>query len=317
MAAYVVAPDGALLYGDKVNPYFANLAAMGMTHDPNRYAAIQNWMKWVIGHLNYGDRWGLSGTIYDYNVVDGQEISTGDADSTDSYAATFLSLAWAYYRTGDPNAQAYVRSIAVQLDLVGQVVVATMQGDGLTWAKPDWEIKYMMDNCEAYRGLADLASIFNAIGQPDKAQYYQNLAAKNQSAIQSMWVDGHWAVYRDWYGNDIAPNMSVWYADASSQLFPIVYQVVPPDDWRAQQAYANFTAAWPDWQNLSYMAQDEFPWVIVADGAALMGDTARVSAYLANVQAKYVNQGLPWTWYSTEDGWYMRLVAYVNGARPF
>ena len=135
IANNTIGPDGAILYGSSVvNPYYSNLAASGMVKDPNRYGQVQNWMKWYIRHLNTNDRWGLTGTTYDYNYSNGVATSTGNADSTDSYAATFLSLAWDYYRTGDANAQAYVKSIAYKLDLVGGVVIQTQQGDGLTWA---------------------------------------------------------------------------------------------------------------------------------------------------------------------------------------
>jgi len=39
---------------------------------------------------------GFYGTVYDYDYANGIETSHNNADSTDSYAGTFLSLAWAY-----------------------------------------------------------------------------------------------------------------------------------------------------------------------------------------------------------------------------
>jgi hypothetical protein len=62
---------------------------------------VQAWMRWYLNHINYpADKWGLACTIYDFKVSGSNETSTNDADSTDSYAATFLSLAWAYWKTG-------------------------------------------------------------------------------------------------------------------------------------------------------------------------------------------------------------------------
>ncbi len=241
-------PDGALLYSTaRINPYYSNLAAAGLVKDPQRHVQVQQWMQWYINHLNWPDKWGIYGTMYDYNIVNGQEVSDGDADSTDSYAATFLSLAWAYYQTGDPAGQTYVRGLAYQLDAIGGVLVQTQQPDGLTWAKPDYQIKYLMDNCEAYRGLRDLASLFQALGDTAKQAHYTAAADSMLQGIQGMWMNGKWAVYK----------------------------------------------------------------------AALMGDNARVDAYISTIQQKYVNTGFPWTWYTMEAGWFMRLNAYMMGSRPF
>ena len=97
----------------------------------------------------------------------------------------------------------------------------------------------------------------------------------------------------------------------------MLYEVIPGSDSRAQQAYAAFNAAWPGWTNLSFSSQDEFPWVMIADAAALMGDSGRVNTYIQNIQTKYVSQGFPWTFYNMEGGWFMRLNYYMGGGRPF
>ncbi|HET8827051.1 MAG TPA: hypothetical protein VFM77_18040, partial [Terriglobales bacterium] len=63
-----VAGDGAILYGStQINPYYSNLAAIGLTHDPASYGTVQRWMQWYISHLNWPDKWGLYGTTYDYD----------------------------------------------------------------------------------------------------------------------------------------------------------------------------------------------------------------------------------------------------------
>ena len=311
-------PTGALLYSTTaINPYYSNLAASGLVKDPARYVQVENWMRWYISHLNRTDRWGLGGTMYDYNIVNGKEVATGNADSTDSYAATFLSLAYAYYATGNPAAQSYVRSIASDLNLIGQVLAKTQQLDGLTWAKPDYKIKYLMDNAEVYRGLADAAALFGSMGDPVKQVYYSALATRCQLGMWSMWMGNKWAVYKDGIGRYIGPDMGKWYPDASAQMFPVLYGVVPGSDSRAKTAYDKFNKAWPGWPQLSFNSQDPFPWVMVADAAALMGDSGRVGQYAESVRAKYINKGFPWTWYSMEGGWYMRLTNYMEKGGTF
>ncbi len=313
-----VSHTGALLYSaDRINPYYSNLAAMGLVKDSARYVQVENWMRWYISHLNRTDRWGLGGTMYDYNIVNGQEVSSGNADSTDSYAATFLSLAYAYFKTGNPAAQAYVRSIASDLDLIGHVLAKTQQSDGLTWSKPDYQIKYLMDNAEVFRGLADAATLFGSMGDAAKQNYYSALATKCQAGVWNMWMGSNWAVYKDGIGRLIGPKMGTWYPDASSQVFPVLYGVVPGTDSRAKQAYAALNQAWPAWAQLSFNQQDPFPWVMVADGAMLMGDSGRVNTYANSVRSKWVNKGFPWTWYSMEAGWYLRMAAYMDGDKNF
>jgi len=307
---------GALMYSTlRINPYYSNLAATGLVRDPARYTQVEDWMRWYIGHLNYSDRWGVGGTMYDYNIVNGQEISAGDADSTDSYAATFLSLAYNYFATGNPAAQSYVRSIASQLNLIAQVLAKTQQSDGLTWAKPNYQIKYLMDNAEVFRGLADVSTLFGSMGDTAKQNYYGALATKCQSGIWSMWLAGKWAVYKDGIGRLAAPNMGTWYPDATAQMFPVLYGAVSGSDSRAQQAYGALNAAWPGWPQLSYNSQDPFPWVMIVDAAALVGDKGRVNTWADSARGKWVNKGFPWTWYSMEAGWYMRLASYMDGGK--
>lgn len=307
--------DGAILYTpQEIDPYFSNIAAIGMTKDPNRMPEVVAWMRWYIDHLNWPDKWGLYGTTYNYNVNNGVETSTDDADSTDSYAATFLTLAWNAWRTGNASAQSYISGLSYQLDVIGGVLIQTQQGDGLTWAKPDYQIKYLMDNSEAYRGLRDLASLFqNAFNDAAKADYYNNAANSMQNGILGMWLSGKWAVYKDYYGNLDPPNMGTWYADATAQVFPVLMGVVASSDTRAQQAYSAFNAAWPKWPQLSYNGQDAFPWCLVGTAAAAMGDNTRLATYISSIQSKYVNSGFPWPFYNAEAGWFMRANNYMMG----
>ena len=307
--------DGALLYTpQQIDPYFANIAAIGMTKDSNRMPEVVAWMNWYINHLNWPDKWGLYGTTYNYTVSNGVETSTDDADSTDSYAATFLSLVWNAWKSDDSSARSYIAGLSYQLDVIGGVLIQTQQSDGLTWAKPDYQIKYLMDNCEAYRGLRDLASIYDkAFGDTSKAAYYNAAADSMLNGILGMWMNGKWAVYKNDIGGLAAPNMSTWYADATAQVFPVLMGVVTSSDSRAQQAYASFNAAWPGWTTLSFNGQDSFPWCLVGEAAAAMGDKTRLATYISSIQSKYVNSAFPWPFYNAEAGWFMRANNYMLG----
>lgn len=307
--------DGAILFTpQEIMPYFSNIAAIGMTKDPNRMPQVVAWMNWYINHFNWPDKWGLYGTVYDYTVSNGVAIPTGNADSTDSYAATFLTLAWNAWLSGNAEAQSYIAGLDYQLDVIGGVIVQTQQSDGLTWAKPDWQIKYLMDNCEVYRGLRDLASLYqNGFGDSAKAAYYNAAADRTLNGILGMWQNGKWAFYKDGAGRMPAPNLANWYPDASAQVFPMLEGVLSPSDSRSQQTYATFNAAWPGWPELSFNSQDPFPWDLIAVAAATMGDNARVDTYINSIQNKYLNSGFPWPFYSAEAGWFMRANSYMMG----
>jgi hypothetical protein len=131
--------------------------------------------------------------------------------------------------------------------------------------------------------------------------------------ILAMWLNGNWAVYKDWYGNYIAPSMGTWYADASSQVFPVLMGVVTSSDSRAQEAYASLNSAWPGWPTLSFNDRDPFPWCLIVDGAAAMGDQESVVTNINTIQNKYVNSGFPWPFYSAEAGWFKRANNYMLG----
>jgi post-segregation antitoxin (ccd killing protein) len=312
-----VMSDGAInSSGNQIEPYFSNIAAIGLVRDPSKYGVILGWMKWYINHLNYGDKWGLSGTMYVYNTdSSGNEINTYTADSTDSYAGTFLTLVWQAYKTGDPNLQAYIKTLYSQLDLIAQVLVQTQHANGLTWATPAYNIEYLMDNCEGYRGLRDVAQVFQyAFNDSNKAAYYNQRADMMYNGIMKMYLgNGQWSMFTDDIGTLQTPNMGVWYPDATAQIFPMLEGVLPGSDARSQATYNNFNAAWPGWPNLSFNSQDPFPWVLVADAAAAMGDTGRLNTYVNTVTNKYVNQGYPAPWNAEEAGFWLRVNSYLAG----
>src|SRR5437588_7608392 len=161
----VTLADGAVVDGAnsaRINPYFANLGVIGWTKDPNRYTNVKNYMEWYWNHVSWPRNFTVSGctvnpasgalygAINDFDVAsNGAETPVPDPDaqgnhhpdSTDSYAGTFLSLAYAYYNTGDSAARSYITSIqppnSNRLDYVGEVVVHTKQSNGnnLTWAR--------------------------------------------------------------------------------------------------------------------------------------------------------------------------------------
>ena len=311
-------PDGAILFtSTEIEPYFANLAAIGLTKNKAYYPQVKAWMQWYVNHLNYPDKWGMYCSMYDYDVSGTTETSTNSADSTDSYAATFLSLAWAYWQTGDPTAQAYIKTLSYQLDCIGGVIVQTQQSNGLTWALPDYQIQYLMDNAEVYRGISDLASLESAaFNNSTSANYYTAIAASVKNGIQTvLWNAAAHDYYP--YAGSPAADWGTWYPDTTAQLYPIVNGVISPTSSQAVNLYAAFNSNWPSWDTLNF--PDSFPWAVVSGAATVMGDTNRVNTYITTIQNTYVNvnPAFPYPWYDQESGWFMRVNSYMLGNRPF
>jgi hypothetical protein len=308
-----ILPDGAILdTSSQINPYFANLAAIGMLQgDQTKIPQVKAWMTWYINHFNWPDYNGVYGTVYNYKVYSTVETSIQDYDSADSYAAAFLSLTWALWETGDPSAQAFIRGIGeYAFNVVGNVITKLQQSNGLVYAKPNYPIGFTIDNSEDYRGLVDLADLMLAAwGDSNGSNWYIAHATELQNGIQSVLYDSRLKLYYTSAGA-AAPNMATWYPDSVAQLFPITNGVIAASSAQAKTVYFKFNGAWPGWDHMSLDSQDSFPWAVVSYAALLMGDTSRANTYITTVENKYEGVGFPWPWYCAEAGWYLRSNAH-------
>ncbi len=313
-------PDGAIRdYPDPggagtIEPYFANLAAIGLVAYPPAWPHVKAWLGWYLSHLNTNDRWGLSGTTYVYTVPadGGPEASTNDADSTDSYAATLLSLARAYYEQGDATARSYVSSQRAAIEEVGGVIAATQQSDGLTWAKPDYQFEYLMDNCEVYRGLVDLSWLeTNAWSDAASAATLSTRASRVQAGIASLWIpsSGTWAPVQNPDGTKPAADWTKWYPDAIAQVFPLIEGVETATSPHTMQVWTTLTSTYPSFT--SPPEPDGSPWALAGYAAALANAPTLANAHIAGVESAYTTKGRPWPWQVAESGWFIRTNALL------
>jgi hypothetical protein len=302
--------NGAILYTSTVvSPYFANVAAIGAVHGGLDLVNVQNYMAWYIAQSAQPNPWAIPGAITDYNVTStGALVSAGTADSVDSYAATFITLAAAAYNSNNPELKAYVVANRAAIERIASAIDAVSDTDGLTFALPTYKMKYVMDNSEVYHGLVDLAML--------RAQAYGDLAGAAQASAHALliqtaiqtkfWRPGksEFAIAIDAYGTKTLPAAGDW-QDGAAQLFPILHGVVAPTSTQAVTAYTRFSAAFPGWPQLK--KPDDYPWVSVAFVALLMNDTARANTYASAVSAKYAPH-YKYPWYCAESGWYVRLL---------
>ncbi len=292
-------PNGEL----RMNPYFADFAALALLDAAERYASdVKEYMDWHFAHLNTAeeDFNGLDGTIYDYVItmkngeIVSEEVSDPeDADSydtTDSYAATFLSVVYKYFlKTGDSG---YLVDNAEDLERIADVIFSNLQ-NGLTYAKPNHRVKYLMDNCEVYDGAVAAAGIFEQIvlqgesGYADMRDDCRELVSTVKENINSQL----WNYIGGYYSPGIAAYVGVptkifswdlYYPQATSQLFPIIFGVIEPNTERAEHLYSSFCESYA-WESFDY--PDDFYWGANVQAAAIMNDVDRVTAYMTNYAA--------------------------------
>ncbi|MBV9865616.1 MAG: hypothetical protein JO316_09720 [Abitibacteriaceae bacterium] len=326
-----IAADGTQYY--RVSPYLSNLGVLGLlcTSIPNRVLIAERWIKWYAFHLTPDSA--PDGVPYEhFYLADGSGETTcvkpGDHflchynDATDSAAATFFSVLWAYYEAGGRTAFD-APELKPQIETLATVLLSLQQADGLCWAKADYRAKYLEDNSEVYAGLRALANL-EEVAFKDKvhAQNYAEAASRVQHGIMTELYDAqtklyHPAKFED--GKLSAANLNVWFPDTQSQLWPQLFGVVAPTDPKAQATLNNFNHYWngkvkPDWATTPHLAAGGWIAVDVAYAAWLAGDTKRVATYLAAVKrlkfpVSAQDTGFAWPFTVADAGWLLQLMA--------
>ncbi|MBQ3087672.1 MAG: hypothetical protein IJC45_10065 [Clostridia bacterium] len=298
--AYTQLDNGAIpMTGNKngevtVNPYFADIAALALLTDAENYAdEVKSYMEWHFEHLNTAatDYNGVDGTIYDYTLtvengkVTAENVTNGEPsyDSTDSYAATFLTVVNAYYEaTADKE---YIVSRSRDIIRIAEAMLSTYSF-GLTNAKPDYAVKFLMDNCEVYEGALAAAALLNTIGVSEfadmltlkKCEYAAKTVA--QSIENVLWnAEGGYyeaGIFADGTAA-FAFSWDEFYPCATAQLFPIIHGLIGVDTVRARNLYDSFCEAY-NWEN--YDIPSEFCWGSNVLAAAIMGDADSVVSYM-------------------------------------
>jgi hypothetical protein len=293
-----------------INPYFANIACMGLSLDKKYLPNVRKYIQWYINNINSPDNLGLNGTIYDYSVSQsGVETSMGTYDSADSYAATFISLLRSYYEKSKD--ESLLKQYKQQIYQIANVMIQLMGTNQLTIAKPNYPVELLMDNCEVFKGLEDMsflcqnvfqdstsASYFNAKKNALQTSFFLNFSNGNEFYIQVSGITKQQA------------NWSVWYPDATSQLFPILTGMIPPSSVQAQHIYAKLNQYYKDWP--SFKTFQWFPRSLVANVAVLMGDVPRAQKYLINTNTTFLKTGHSYPWQISESGWIIQMIQKIN-----
>jgi hypothetical protein len=221
--------DGSLVMGasptseEKITPYFANFAALGLvaaygvTHEKDLLAAARAWADWYAAHQN------ADGTEYDFTGAPGRWKGSGDYDSTDSYAATYLDLLLALYNADHDLTWLTGKRSSITGALAA--IKLTLQPIGMTLAKPKWPVMYVMDNTETAQGLRSAALLAHLLHMSDLEHEATALATRMESAI----ANDLWDAKRQSYLIGLQPDggrmegLKEWYPDIMANLMAIAW----------------------------------------------------------------------------------------------
>ncbi len=202
-------------------PYFGNLAAMALLaanntrQDQQDVIRVERWLMWYAAHQE------ADGTIYDQEGTVSAYQSNGKRDSTDSYAATLLMATWRYRKAAKKRPSAPIVNAAQKAFAAIEAVVQT---DGLTIAKPEYPMKFLMDNVEVYQGLSEGAMFFGSVGMEAESDKARRMAFRIAKGMGKFWSDqgGHFAYALDMKGTFFA-GLSKPYPHGLAQLFALAH----------------------------------------------------------------------------------------------
>jgi len=293
--------DGAIKrYPDQgwVTPYFSNFAALAMLENPSFHPLVERYLEWYLRNLEN------NGTILDFHYDGTTSFKTAKPDSEDAYAGTFLSLVHAYHERSHQTG--WIRRNLAGLKKVARCVVRLMDRDGLTFALAGYRVKYLMDNCEAYRGLSDFAVILERLGDPE-ASFFQAKAAEIAAGIEKNLWNRREQYYHPSKTGWIRPGVDLkkFYPDAACQLFPAVYGLIEPASERAGLLYKVFNEKQPGWVSIK---PPDYPWMILGYCASLSGDYAKAYEKVRFAREAYIDAGSG-NWFCAEAAFFVLTCA--------
>ena len=309
-----------------IRPYFAMTAANAFLLDPDYHDNAKRYIKWHIAHLNTdpdGDVYGTRGSIYDYDysLTGGERRapmrSEGDGsvdvyDSTDSYAALFFDLLLNYYEATDDASLINKETLDLVLlclqDSFSSRTLGTNLDDPLlTVAIPvQYEMEFLMDNAEVYRGFLRLEQLYDLIKEDDSAAIAAGYAHRIWLGIQNLLFhhDYQGQTHYDYafigHGSAATNIDTYFYPDAIAQLFPIIFDVIPATGDRAITLYNDFCRNFPSWTDMrGYTGNtsdppngnSDFPNVLIILAAVKMGDLDRATQSFKNIETLYRQTG--------------------------
>ncbi len=287
--------------------YEANLGLIGALRiDPTLREEAARWLRWQIRHLPVDgqDR----GVLFDRWIsADGREMTVcppdieprhcRQIDATDSTIASMFLLAQAYLRHGGDPALLRDPVIERAFRRAATTLAQLQQPDGLSHAKLDHPVSYLMDAVEVAAGWRALAALQQEVWkQPAVAELSRERERRTWRGIeQVLWQPqaGLWLT-----SAGAAPVQSGrWYPDVMAQAWPLLWSL--PEDRltreRGRQAWQRVSARWPEWPRRN-VDPAGFWWPAAAVAAHCSGDGRAAAEWVARARAAWLRPDTPFAW---------------------
>lgn len=335
-----------------VTPYFASSACLNLLNMPgNRlYSQRQNaemvkkYINWHFARINTGDEvinaidhrqnpasppcHAPAGSIFDYSYQNGVEQLRYDVrgtaeyniyyyDSTDSYAAVFLSLLKVFCAsaavTDQDKDEVFTPENLEKMARIIEVMGSTFDpATNLTTAFDQYAIEYLMDNCEVYQGYLDAAWLLdNVMGGtaqlvlPEKANADPgNVRTADLLTMAGLILNGIIGMLGNAPNGQFYPYIAKggtpaffgngkFYPDAAAQAFPVVFDILdindPTEKAKAEVLYSSVQTQFLKWASFEFNdPQEEYPMSLTAYGAYKMGKVDTVVDFLGHFNNKYI-----------------------------
>lgn len=301
---YEIAPNGRL------NWYFTQLGLLPIV----QYLGPADLELYIRGYLDlYLRSLTASCTVADvdfpFGRVNTSSCKLAPSDSDDSYAATLLSLAVRYIRASG-NWAWWEANKARLKEVAYRNLALTAKPSGLTCVfqaprNQTNSIAYLMDNCEAYRGLRDFASLLRERSELPEANYYDLLAANTAGGMVNQLFNISAGAFTP--ADSAALPETSFYPGTTCQIFPQAFgvtELAPLFD----RGWTFLNIQSPNWEDGRY---DPYSWAILGFVAARRGQLTQARAQLAAVERKFAtNRSLVTI---NELGFYQRTRSILAG----
>lgn len=296
-----------------VEPYFAGMSLYwAFKADPELFRhEAAGWLTWWFNNRNAA----TGSCLVHYCTADRSVLTTkagelpeNKEDATDSNIAMWYLLLDAF--TSRYGADAFTAEFKAALHEPLLALFKLYEPDGLTWAKQDYKVKYLMDNVEVVAGLTAAESVISAFG-PQKlgwrlAQFARDLRQQTALSVESLRDKRRrcWNVSEVYDGSKTAPDMTKAYPDLNCQVWPSIFGVGTNDGLSIVERH------YPNWAR-ERISNDTMTDVHIVTAAKVAGRNEDVKAWLANVAPSYEDDGrFKWPFTVAEAG----MLHYVTTA---
>lgn len=287
--------DGAItvrLYGDSVDPYFANKALLGAADAKlDAKKAALAWISWALKHQR------ADGRFDRFCLRSGQYVVCASADADDAMLAVWMELLVRFAPAGGMPL-AWETSLQKASTYLFRLYDRQSGVFVISKALP---IALLMDNVEVYSAFRALARYYFDRGNDTLARLWINRANQLQVSVNRVF----WSPPQQFRVSTQHRTSTTFYPDSVAQIFPVLAGLPVPGKTR-DEAYAEWMAAYREtWLQ---QARDDFPWGMVALVSEEMGDRKTLACWWA--RAAPFRHGTHWN--VLEEALYLAFDSYLS-----